>query len=88
MRLLILGASGGCGPWLTRLAAERGHTVTALVRPSATLDAPSGVVVERGDVTDGAVLDSIMPGHEAVLSAIGLVGRGAAQGHRSARRRT
>ena len=72
MRVLILGASGGCGRWLTRLAAERGHDVATLVRPSAELAAPDGVVVHRGDVTDAAALDRALAGRDAVLSALGL----------------
>ena len=72
MRLLILGASGGCGRWLLRLAAERGDAVTALVRASAALEAAPGVVVHRGDVTEVGVLDAVLPGHDAVLSALGL----------------
>jgi putative NADH-flavin reductase len=72
MHLLILGASGGCGRWLTRLATERGHAVTALIRSSAELDAAPGLVVERGDVTDAGVLDAVVPGHDAVLCALGL----------------
>lgn len=72
MRLLVLGASGGVGRWLVRLAAERGHAVTALVRDAAVLAAPDGVRVRRGDVTDPAVLDDVLPGQDAVLSALGL----------------
>ncbi|HEX6058657.1 MAG TPA: NAD(P)H-binding protein [Gemmatimonadaceae bacterium] len=72
MRLLILGASGGCGRWLTRLAAERGHDVVVLVRASAGFEAPDGVVVHRGDVTDPSALDRALTGRDAVLSALGL----------------
>lgn len=72
MRLLVLGASGGCGRWLTRLAAERSHEVTVLVRESAQLDAPPGVVVRRGDATDRSVLEDALAGRDAVLSALGL----------------
>ncbi len=72
MRLLILGASGGCGQWLTRLAAERGHEVTALVRSSSRFQAPSGVTVHQGEVTDPAVLDKVVSSQDAVLCAIGL----------------
>jgi uncharacterized protein YbjT (DUF2867 family) len=45
MRLLIVGASGGCGRWATRRAAAAGHDVTALVldwqavRPVTLVDA-------------------------------------------------
>ena len=75
MRLLVLGASGGCGRWLVRLAAERGHEVTALVRPASDVHADAGgarVAVHRGDVADPALLDHVLPGHDAVLSALGL----------------
>ncbi len=51
MKLLILGASGGCGRWVVRLAAEQGHDVTAMVRRTATPDAPAGVTVFCAPVT-------------------------------------
>jgi uncharacterized protein YbjT (DUF2867 family) len=72
MRLLILGASGGCGQWLARLAAERGHDVTALVRRDATLEPHAGVTVRHGDPTDPQQLDAAVAGHDAVLSCLGL----------------
>lgn len=72
MRLLVLGASGGCGRWLVRLATERSHHVTALVRETAEHDAPPGVVVHRGDATDSSVLERLVAGQDAVLSALGL----------------
>src|SRR5215207_4206776 len=72
MKLLILGASGGVGRWLTRLAAERGHEVTALVRPGSALDATAGVRVLRGDVLDPATLAGALAGQDAVASCLGL----------------
>ena len=77
MRLLVLGASGGCGRWLVRLAAGRGHQVTALVRDGSDAAAPAGVTVRRGDATDAATLDAavaaIAGGDDvAVLSCLGL----------------
>lgn len=72
MRVLVLGASGGIGRWLVRVAADRGHAVTALVRDSAELAVPDGVRLRRGDVTDPAVLDVVLPGQDVVLSALGL----------------
>jgi uncharacterized protein YbjT (DUF2867 family) len=76
MRLLVLGASGGCGRWLTRLAVERGHDVTALVRSGTDLTiagAPAArLTVHHGDVTDPATLDTIVAGQDAVLSCLGL----------------
>lgn len=72
MRLLILGASGGCGQWLTRLAAERGHDVTAFVRRDARIEPHVGVAVRYGDPTDALQLDAAVSGHDAVLSCLGL----------------
>jgi uncharacterized protein YbjT (DUF2867 family) len=72
MRLLILGASGGCGQWITRLAHERGHDVTALVRHDSSYRPPTGVTLHLGDVTDRDVLDHVLPGRDAVLCALGL----------------
>ena len=71
MRLLVLGASGGIGSWIVRLAADRGHEVTALVRPTAKLQAPHGVRVMRGDATDQPTVADAVREQDAVLSAIG-----------------
>lgn len=72
MNLLILGASGGCGKWLIRLAQERGHHVRALVRPATPFDLPAGVEVIRGDVLDRDTLDDAVEGRDAILSALGI----------------
>lgn len=72
MRLLVLGASGGCGRWVVRLATERGHAVTGLVREGTPFEPPAGASVARGDATDGIVLDRLLRGHDAVLCALGL----------------
>ncbi|MCC7053060.1 MAG: NAD(P)H-binding protein [Gemmatimonadaceae bacterium] len=73
MRLLILGASGGCGQWLTRIAVARGHEVTALVRGTArTSQALAGATIVRGDVLDPACLPSVLRRQDVVLSALGM----------------
>jgi uncharacterized protein YbjT (DUF2867 family) len=71
MRLLVLGASGGCGRWTTRLAHEAGHTVTALVRPGTAFVAPAGVIVRRGRVLNDADLAPAVAGQDAVISCLG-----------------
>lgn len=71
MRLLILGASGGVGRWVTRLASQRGHALTAVVRAETPFDA-DGVSVERGDVAEPSVIRRVVPGHDAVISCLGL----------------
>ncbi len=71
MNLLIVGATGGTGRQLVTQALERGHQVTALVRrPPRAEPRPAFTPVE-GDVLDPGSLDRAMPGHEAVLSALG-----------------
>lgn len=72
MRALVLGASGGCGQWLVRLAAEGGHEVRALVRAGSGIEAPEGVEVRRGDVLDAATLESALESRNAMLSGLGL----------------
>lgn len=71
MRILILGASGGCGRWAARLAAEAGHDVTALVRRDTPFDPPAGVTVRRGSVLVEAELAPVVAGHDAVISCLG-----------------
>ena len=74
MKILVLGASGGVGQWLTRLALERGHDVTAVVRPSSALGVqPSAALrVLRGDPLDAALLADALAGRDAVASCLGL----------------
>ena len=72
LRLLVLGASGGCGSWLTRLAAANGHAVSAVVREGSSVDPSPGVTVRVGDVTDRGFVERVVPGHDAVLSCLGI----------------
>jgi uncharacterized protein YbjT (DUF2867 family) len=72
MKLLILGASGATGRWLVTLAAQAGHDVTALVRPSTPFDAPAGVHVIRGEVLDPAVIATAVENKDAVASCVGI----------------
>jgi uncharacterized protein YbjT (DUF2867 family) len=71
MRVLVLGASGGCGRWVVRLAAGAGHEVTALVRPSTSFEPPPNVAVQRGSALDAADLASAMEGQDILISCLG-----------------
>jgi len=71
VKLLILGASGGIGGWLVKLAIERGHEVTALVRNAARLDAPPRVTIMRGEAADQTTVSHAVRGHDVVISAVG-----------------
>jgi hypothetical protein len=72
MKLLVLGASGTTGGWLTRLSAQAGHVVTALVRPGATFVASANLRVIRGEALDPAALAATVEGQDAVASCLGI----------------
>lgn len=72
MNLLIFGATGGTGRQLVTQALAQGHTITAFVRQPARLQlAHANLRVEQGDVLNYAAVQRVVPGHEAVLSALG-----------------
>lgn len=52
MRVFVLGATGTIGRATARALIARGHEVVCLVRPSAQVDLPDGVILRRGEVTD------------------------------------
>lgn len=70
MKVLVLGASGGVGANVVRMAAERGHGVTALAR--SPIEAAEGVRVVTDDVSRPGCLAEVVPGQDIVLSALGL----------------
>jgi putative NADH-flavin reductase len=72
MKLVIFGANGATGQWLVRLAVERGHQVTAVMREGASASVPQGVDVVRGDPLDAAFVDRAVTGKDAVVTALGV----------------
>jgi len=71
MNLFVLGATGKTGSRILDLARARGHQVTAFVRSPSKLPSAPGLRVVGGDPLDPSALSAAMPGHDAVLSAIG-----------------
>jgi putative NADH-flavin reductase len=77
MRVLVLGATGGTGRAFIEQALVRGHRVTAFVRSPHKLGAlAEQVTVCQGDPRRADELRAAMPGHDAVLSALGPPGPG------------
>lgn len=72
MKLVVLGASGGCGRSLVEQALARGHAVTAVSRPSSSYTPPAGAASARGEITDRAFLAATFAGHDAIVSGLGL----------------
>lgn len=72
MKLLVLGATGGTGIEIVRQAIERGHSVTAFVRsPDKLLAFRDRISIQQGEVLNGAELERVIKGQDAVLSAFG-----------------
>jgi len=72
MRLLVLGASGRTGRLVVEQALGHGHQVTAFVRDPSRLDLTSDRLrVITGDATQAADIQGALPGHDAVISALG-----------------
>jgi uncharacterized protein len=68
-RITVLGGTGYAGAAIVAEAARRGHEVTAVSRtrpeqPVADVD------YVTGSILDAAVLDSVVPGREVVISAL------------------
>jgi len=72
MKLVVLGATGGTGLEIVRQAAERGHSVTALVRtPDRLREFRDRITVKPGALLNSADLEQAIQSHDAVLSAFG-----------------
>ena len=73
MNILIFGASGQTGRAVVREALARGHGISAFVRDPARLGTVDPAVhVIRGNVGDAAAVAQAVPGHDAVVSTLGV----------------
>lgn len=72
MRLFLLGATGRTGTHVLELALARGHEVTAFVRSPGKLAPRPGLRVVAGDPGSADALAAALPGHDAVVSVLGL----------------
>ena len=68
-KIAIIGATGRAGCQLLEEALRRGHEVLAIARNPAALQGHPGVTVKALDVNDGAALQAVLGGTDAVLSA-------------------
>ncbi len=70
MKILVLGASGGVGQHVVRLALAQGHAVTALARRRDGIAAGARLILD--DVLRPGCLAEHLAGHDIVLSSLGL----------------
>ncbi|WP_370277811.1 NAD(P)-dependent oxidoreductase [Pontibacterium sp.] len=74
MRLLVIGASRGIGLQVVHKALEEGHQVTACARSIRDLGlCHPNLQIQRADVLDFFALQRIVPGHDAVVIALGIL---------------
>lgn len=70
--LFLVGATGRLGGRVLAEALSHGWAVTALVRDPARLSVRHPALrVVQGDVRDRQALEALLPGHDAVVSALG-----------------
>ena len=70
MKIVVVGGNAGTGAQVVRVAAERGHEVTALSR-SGSKELPEGAQDVKGNALDGATLRAAFEGVDAVVVTVG-----------------
>jgi putative NADH-flavin reductase len=71
MHVALFGATGGTGSQVLEQALAAGHSLKALTRDPAKLQARAGLAVVTGDVLDQAAVDACVEGAEAVICVLG-----------------
>lgn len=74
-KVLVTGANGFLGSWVTRALVQEGHDVYALVRPKSDLSELEGVNCKyvHGDVTDVHSLLETFKGMDSVFHLAGVI---------------
>ena len=72
VKLFVIGATGRSGSWILKEAIERGHKVTALVRPPVDRlgDHSMRFTVVPGELLRMENLSQVIEGHDAIVSAL------------------
>lgn len=83
MKVLVTGANGFLGNWVTRALVNEGHEVYALVRPKSDLSELDGVSCNfvHGDVTDIGSLLQTFKGMDSVFHLAGVIAYKKSQRH-------
>lgn len=86
MKILVFGATGTTGRLLIQRALDDNHSVTAFVRDPARLNITHPQLqCVVGDVMNQESVSAAMPGHDAVLCALGVLPGSKADAGRSQR---
>jgi len=71
VKVLIFGATGKLGRYVTAEALEAGHQVTAFARNPQSLNQHPDLSLHAGNAYHAGEVEAAMPGHDAVIIAIG-----------------
>jgi Putative NADH-flavin reductase len=70
MNVALIGATGNAGSRILAELANRGHSVTAIVRNPDQVPSLPGVTATKGDANDQTGLATLLKGHDAVISSV------------------
>jgi len=70
MNVALIGATGNAGSRILAELANRGHTVTAIVRNPNQVPLLPDVTATKGDANDQTGLADLLKGHDAVISSV------------------
>ena len=76
MRIALFGATGMTGREVLDLALRDGHQISVLVRDPTALPPTDNLRVVVGDATDPIAVGECLAGADAVLSCLGVGGKG------------
>lgn len=77
MKIAIFGATGIVGKAVVEEALEKGYEVTVLTRDAHKVTSRhANLHIVEGDVTDAAVVRSVVEGQDAVIQTLGIGGKG------------
>lgn len=71
MKLVVLGASGGCGREVVQQAQAAGYRVVVVGRESSDLPTGDGLEEYRGNLTDEEFLSRAVEGADVIVLAVG-----------------
>jgi uncharacterized protein YbjT (DUF2867 family) len=71
MKVIIFGSTGGTGRATIRALLNDGHQVTAFARDPVPLAPAPGLATAQGDAMNAADVARAIPGHDAVVVALG-----------------
>ncbi len=71
MNVLVFGATGPLGRCVVEAALSAGHQVTVFARTPGRLGPRPSLREVTGDVLDAEAVAAAVPGHDAVISALG-----------------